>query len=85
MTVSIDKKPSQLNLYNAVRHTHGSKDKHQQQSQMMPMGFPPMIGAPSPFYTGGFMDPWAIQRVMMSQGLTGLGPNNSMSSPICRL
>ena len=75
MTVSIEKKPPQINLYNSIRHARG--DKHQQQSQMMPpMGFPPMMG-PS-FYPSGYMNPWPIQQAMMGQagqGSAGFGVN----------
>ena len=85
ITISIDTKPPQINLYNSVRHAHGSQDKHQQQPQMMPpMGFPPMMGAP--FFPSGFMNPWQIQQAMMGQAsgqeLAGFGVNNSMFNHI---
>ena len=49
---------------------------------MPPMGFPPMMG--TPFYPGGFMNPWPVQQAMMgpSQGLVGFGANSGMSSPL---
>ena len=68
--VSIDMKPLKINLYNSVHHPKGSQDKHpsQQQPQMMPMGFPLMMG---PFYPGGFMNTWSMQQAM--------GLNNGIS------
>jgi hypothetical protein len=64
-------KPPQINLYNSVRHSKGSQDKYQgqPQTQMMPMGFPPMMG--TTFYPGGFMNPWSMQQAM--------GLNNGIS------
>ncbi|KAF8229918.1 hypothetical protein L208DRAFT_1378718 [Tricholoma matsutake] len=70
--MSIDMKPPQINLYYSVCHPKGSQDKHQQQLQMTPMGFPPMMG--TLFYPGGFMNPWSMQQAM---GLYN-GPQVSM-------
>lgn len=57
--VSIDTKPPQINLYNSIRHSRGSQDRHQQSQLMPPMGFPPMMG-----YPNTFMNPWFPQAMM---------------------
>jgi hypothetical protein len=61
-TVSIDKKPPQINLYNSARHSRSSQDRHQAPTMMPGLPgagpvIPPMMGAP--FFPGGFMNPWS--------------------------
>lgn len=86
-TVSIDKKPPQINLYRSIRHSQGSEDRGRpSQPQMMPMGFPPgPPGMGANFYPSTFMNPWVVQYAMMGQGSVPIGVNDGIIGMSCHL